>query len=82
MKKVTRLACELEKRGSGSRAGTGGRGSIGRWKSGPWLLKARVEAMALAQINRPIGKRYPVKMSELLKTYGVMTSRRRRGRTC
>lgn len=38
---------------------------------GPWLVKARVEAMALAKTNRPIGKRYTAKMSEFLKTYGL-----------
>ena len=38
---------------------------------GPWLVKARVEAMVLAKTNRPIGKRYTAKMSEFLKTYGL-----------
>ena len=38
---------------------------------GPWLVKARVEAMALAKTNRPIGKRYTAKMSEFLITYGL-----------
>jgi len=38
---------------------------------GPWLVKARGEAMAMGQTNRPVGRRYTVKMSELLKSYGL-----------
>src|SRR5262245_54911433 len=38
---------------------------------GPFLAKARAEAMAIAGTNQPMGRGYNTKMAELLEEYGL-----------